>query len=153
LVLILVLIGLIYTLSAGKFQAASSAGATDPQAVAQRLEPIGTVTLAGASDAPAAASAAQQTDTSAAGAAGASAGASGEDIYSKACAACHGSGVAGAPKLGDKAAWQPRIDKGIDALLSTAINGKGAMPPKGACMDCSEDELKSAIEYMISAVQ
>ena len=61
--------------------------------------------------------------------------------------------VAGAPKFGDKAAWEPRIAQGIDAMLSTAINGKGAMPPRGTCMDCSDADLKAAIEYMISNSQ
>ena len=51
------------------------------------------------------------------------------------------------------AAWAPRIAKGIDALLVSATNGLNAMPPKGLCMDCSEDELKGAIEYMISNSQ
>jgi len=75
---------------------------------------------------------------------------SGEQVYNASCMACHASGVAGAPKLGDKAAWEPRATKGIDGLLATATSGLNAMPPKGTCADCSDDELKGAIEYILS---
>lgn len=74
---------------------------------------------------------------------------SGEALYNSYCIACHMNGVAGAPKFGDQAEWQPRIEKGIDMLLKDATNGFKAMPPKGLCFDCSEDELRSAIQYMI----
>ena len=80
-------------------------------------------------------------------------GADGQKIYMKSCLACHAAGIANAPKLGDKAAWEPRIALGMDALLATAIKGKNAMPPKGTCMTCSEDELRAAIEYMVSQSQ
>ena len=70
--------------------------------------------------------------------------------YTKTCAVCHTAGVAGAPKLGDKAAWASRINSGVDALLASVSAGKGAMPPKGTCMDCSEADLKAALEYMVS---
>lgn len=74
---------------------------------------------------------------------------SGQDVYTTKCAVCHASGVAGAPKLGDAAAWAPRAATGADALLAVAKSGKGAMPPKGLCMDCSDSELQSAIQYML----
>lgn len=74
----------------------------------------------------------------------------GDEIYSAHCAACHGTGVAGAPKFGDSGAWGPRAAQGIDTLLSHATHGLNAMPPKGTCADCSDDELKGAIEYMLS---
>jgi len=73
----------------------------------------------------------------------------GQKIYQKSCQACHIAGVAGAPKLGDKAAWAPRIAKGNDALLSSAKNGLNAMPPMGTCMTCSDEELSAAIAYMV----
>ena len=76
--------------------------------------------------------------------------ADGQKTYQATCQACHNSGAAGAPKLGDKAAWAPRIATGVDAMLAVAIKGKGAMPPKGACMSCSDEELRSAMEYMVS---
>lgn len=79
--------------------------------------------------------------------------ADGQAVYQKSCQSCHATGVAGAPKLGDKEAWAPRISMGIDALLASAIKGKNAMPPKGACMNCSDEELKAAIEYMVSQAQ
>jgi len=78
---------------------------------------------------------------------------SGEEIYNGSCMACHATGAAGAPKLGDVALWAPRIATGIDAMLAVAIKGKGAMPPKGLCMACSDEELQSAIEYMVSKSQ
>jgi cytochrome c5 len=77
-------------------------------------------------------------------------GATGQKIYKQSCQACHANGVANAPKPGDKAAWAPRIATGIDAMLATAKKGKGAMPPKGTCMGCSDADLKAAIEYMVS---
>jgi cytochrome c5 len=79
--------------------------------------------------------------------------AAGEGIYNRACVACHATGVAGSPKLGDRSAWAPRVSQGMDALLSTAVSGRGAMPPRGTCMDCSDEELKVAIAYMVSKVQ
>jgi len=78
---------------------------------------------------------------------------SGQQVYEGVCQACHGNGVAGAPKFGDKEAWAPRIATGMDALLASATNGKNAMPPKGTCMDCSEQDLAAAIEYMVSHSQ
>jgi cytochrome c5 len=77
------------------------------------------------------------------------ASAAGQNIYQKSCQACHAAGIAGAPKLGDKEAWAPRIAKGNDALLVSVTNGLKAMPPKGTCMTCSEDELRAAVEYMV----
>ena len=73
---------------------------------------------------------------------------SGADVYTQSCAACHSIGVAGAPKMGNKDDWTSRLKGGIDALVKTAITGKGAMPPKGTCGTCSEAELKAAIEHM-----
>lgn len=73
-------------------------------------------------------------------------------VYKKACVACHGTGVANAPKLGDQTAWQPRMVQGIDRLLATSLAGKGAMPPRGTCVDCRDDDLKAAIEYMLIQV-
>lgn len=79
--------------------------------------------------------------------------ADGQAIYQASCQACHATGAAGAPKLGDKEAWAPRIATGNDAMLANAIAGKNAMPPRGACASCSDDDLKAAIEYMVSQSQ
>lgn len=102
--------------------------------IAERVAPPGEVVKQGAT-APAAGGGAR----------------SGEEIYQTKCTACHASGAAGAPKLGDKAAWEPRIAKGLDTLHAGAINGFLGMPPKGLCMDCSEDELKATVDYMVES--
>jgi len=72
-----------------------------------------------------------------------------QQLYAGACLACHASGVAGAPKTGDGAAWQARAGNGIDALVTSATNGKGAMPPKGGST-YSAEQLRSVIEYMLA---
>ncbi len=70
-------------------------------------------------------------------------------LYTQACAACHASGVAGAPKLGDKAAWAPRVGQGVDTLVSHVIAGKGAMPPRGGSTG-TDAEIKAVVQYMVS---
>jgi cytochrome c5 len=70
------------------------------------------------------------------------------DKYNKSCAACHASGAAGAPKTGDAAAWAARLEKGMDVLVASVANGMNAMPPKGMCYDCSDEEYKALIEHM-----
>ncbi|MGB5439591.1 MAG: c-type cytochrome [Gammaproteobacteria bacterium] len=84
------------------------------------------------------------------GAALADGGVSGQKVYQSSCQSCHASGVAGSPKLGDKAAWAPRIATGMDAMVASAINGKGIMPAKGGCASCSDDDIKASVEYMVS---
>lgn len=80
--------------------------------------------------------------------------AGGEDTYKMACFACHGTGAAGAPKLGDKPAWADRIKQGSATLNERAIKGfkgsKGVMPAKGGRSDLSDDAVKAAVEYMVS---
>ncbi len=78
---------------------------------------------------------------------------SGEDIYGASCVACHASGAAGAPKLGDTGAWAARIGKGVDVLYTSAISGFNGMPAKGLCMDCSDDEIKATVDYMVEQSQ
>ncbi|RII82985.1 cytochrome c5 family protein [Neopusillimonas maritima] len=77
----------------------------------------------------------------------------GEKLYNTVCLACHAAGVAGAPKLGDKAAWEPLAAKGIDSLVSTVISGKGAMPPKGGAVQASDAEIRAAVQFMVSKSQ
>lgn len=74
---------------------------------------------------------------------------SGEDVYNTYCGACHNTGVAGAAKLGDVAAWSERVAKGIDTVYANAINGINAMPAKGTCADCSDDEIKKTVDYIL----
>ena len=72
---------------------------------------------------------------------------SGEELYKSVCGACHEAGIAGAPRLGDKVAWAPRIGAGLDGLTRTVITGKGAMPPKGGS-DATPEELARAIVFL-----
>ncbi len=109
----------------------------DEKAVAERIKPVGEVTVGTATPAGATADSA-------------AAPRSGEEVVTAVCGMCHTAGVAGAPKIGDKAAWAPRIAQGENVLLQHATNGIRAMPPKGTCAACSEQEIKNAIEYMVS---
>jgi cytochrome c5 len=102
--------------------------AMTPESVAARLQPVGRVDIG----APAAAPGAR----------------SGEEIVKALCSTCHQTGVANAPKIGDKAAWAPRLKEGLNGLLASAIKGKGAMPPKGGATDLSDTELARAIVFM-----
>lgn len=119
---------------------AVGAQAASDDAIAERLKPVGEVCIAG-----------QECKGVGTVAAAASGGArSADDVVNKYCAACHSAGVLGAPKIGDAADWKARADKagGIDGLLKHAISGINAMPPKGTCADCSDDELQGAIAKM-----
>ncbi len=101
----------------------------DAEGVAKRIAPVARVELAPANT-------------------GAAAGnRSGEDIYKAICGACHDSGVANAPKLGDKAAWAPRLKLGLDGLVKSAITGKNAMPPKGGS-DADDIEMTRVVAFM-----
>ncbi|MGB5261666.1 MAG: c-type cytochrome [Gammaproteobacteria bacterium] len=114
------------------------------EVVVGNIKPVGGVRVAGESEPePAPAMAVAAVDTAPAGPR------SGETVYTNSCMACHASGAAGAPKLGDAAAWATRVAAGKDLLLANAINGLNAMPPKGLCMDCSDDEILAAIDYMV----
>ncbi len=79
---------------------------------------------------------------------------SGEEVYNNFCASCHNPGLSGAPRLGDVEAWAPRIAKGDALLLETTIAGvPPAMPPRGMCFDCSDEDLSAAIQYMVQNSQ
>ena len=78
------------------------------------------------------------------------AAADGKAVYDQTCVACHAQSVAGSPKLGDKAAWAPRIKTGMDALVQSALKGKGAMPPKGGNTSLSDAQIRAAVEFMVS---
>ena len=140
-----------YLLAVG-MTAASLSGAVlaaddmSPEAIAERIKPIGQVYtakdlegIAGAGAAPAATASSGPRD--------------GETVFKGACFACHDTGAAGAPKRGDKAAWEPRIAQGIDTLKKHAIEGftgkSGMMPPRGTCASCSDEEIENTIHYMI----
>ena len=76
-----------------------------------------------------------------------------EQKYMASCFACHSTGAAGAPKVGDgmAAEWEPRLEKGLDTIVQNAINGVNTMPAKGLCFDCSDDDIKAIVEYMIDS--
>ncbi|MDH3355382.1 MAG: c-type cytochrome [Chromatiales bacterium] len=131
----------ISTLMCGVLSTATAADIS-AEATNARIAPVSMLNTGGAIAAPAPVVAAASTATR-----------SGEEIYSSTCMACHATGAAGAPKVGDSAAWAPRIATGLDALVASATKGKGAMPPKGTCAVCSADELRSTIEYMTSKSQ
>ncbi|CAH0524315.1 hypothetical protein VHP8226_00124 [Vibrio hippocampi] len=103
-------------------------------AIAERIKPVGNVYLTGSE--PVVEEPSGPRD--------------GATVYNTFCTACHSTGISGAPKTGDAAAWAPRIAKGKDVLTDHAINGFNAMPAKGSCMDCSDDEIVAAIEHMIA---
>lgn len=129
---------------------APSSIAMDPEAVAQRIKPVADVVLAGSDEA-----AAEQAAGAAAGATqqAAAGPVSGEAVYKQACAACHAAGVMGAPKFGDAGQWAPRLGKGKDTLYASAINGIGAMPPKGGAAALSDEQVKAAVDYMADAAK
>ena len=121
------------------FCAFNAQAATDDE-IAKRLEPVGQVCIQGKAC----------TDTDAVATAGASDARSPDEIITKHCIACHGIGLLNAPKVGDTVAWKELADHqgGLDGLLARAIIGLNAMPAKGTCGDCSDDELRSAIQKM-----
>jgi cytochrome c5 len=109
--------------------------------ITERLKPFGEVCKEG------------QTCGQAAVASGGGVGLDGKGVYDKFCFACHATGVGGAPKLGNKDEWAKHVAKGIDTMWQSVTNGLNAMPPKGTCMACSEDELRSAMTYMVDSAK
>jgi len=115
----------------------SLVGAAVKDEIANRTSPIGDICMSGDSCA-------------AAPVVVASGPRSGEDIYNASCLACHNTGAAGAPKLGDVAAWVPRIGQGTETLYTHAIDGFKGMPAKGLCMTCSDEDIKATVDYMVT---
>jgi len=113
--------------------------ATQEQQVAERIAPVGHVVMAG------------QVVTAMVSAGGT--GRSGSDIYGTNCMACHTSGIAGAPMMGDAVAWAERLEQGIETVYANAINGIRGMPMRGTCMDCSDDEVIAAIDHILDNSQ
>ncbi|MGH8544009.1 MAG: c-type cytochrome [Gammaproteobacteria bacterium] len=139
----------------------------EKQAIAERIAPVGQVEIAPATESTesvAAGAASEQVPSAqpaesglapalaetapASGAETASPGDKGKAVYDGSCFACHTSGVAGAPKLGDKAAWEPRVSQGMETLVARAIQGFGKMPPKGGA-DLTDADVKAAVMYMV----
>ena len=126
-------LSLLFTLSVS---AASVQDDMSREAIAERIKPIGKHYVAGES------SAAEES----------SGPRSGEQVYNKYCTACHTSGVMGAPKINNAADWEDRLAQGLDTVLKHAVEGYNAMPPKGTCSDCSEEEIQAAIDYMVEDI-
>jgi len=127
---------------AKKEAAAAPAAAPAPAAAAPAAAAPAAATQA---PAPAAAPAAPQTT--------AAVNPAGEKLYKSVCFACHATGVANAPKFGDKAAWDPYIKTGMDAMVKVAMQGKPPMPPKGGAANASEDDIRAAVQYMVDAAK
>ncbi|ATZ73018.1 cytochrome c5 family protein [Idiomarina sp. X4] len=125
-------LGTLSLLFALSVSAASVQDDMSREAIAERIKPIGKHYVAGES------SAAEES----------SGPRSGQQVYDKFCTACHTSGVMGAPKINNAADWEERLAQGMDTVLKHAVEGFNAMPPKGTCSDCSEEEIQAAIDYM-----
>lgn len=107
------------------------------EAIAERIAPVGSVYLEGEAPVETAAAAPSGPRT-------------GDTIYNTFCMACHATGAAGAPKVGDAAAWEPRLAQGRDTLNKHAIEGFNGMPARGTCMDCSDEEIIAAVDHLLS---
>lgn len=118
-------------------------------AIAKRIKPVGEIALG---DTAAVAAAAVPAATPAAPAAPAKA-ASGQEVFDKSCNVCHGAGIAGAPKAGDKGAWSARLAQGKDTLYEHAIKGIRTMPAKGGNAALSDAEVKAAVDHMVGLVK
>ena len=124
-------------------------------AIAERIAPVAKVAIAGEDNsALAAPDQAAGSDQPAQQAAASSTELSGEEVYNMACVACHGAGIAGAPKYGDAATWAPRIAKGMDTLHKHSLEGfqgdTGFMPAKGGRIDLSDQAVMDAADYMVA---
>lgn len=108
--------------------------------IRERLTPFGSVCRTGE-------------DCGAATAAAGGAALTGDAVYNQFCFVCHATGVSEAPLFANADAWAPRIAKGMDTLMASTLNGIGAMPPRGTCMNCSDEELQAAVNYMVEQAQ
>ena len=129
-----------------------AADAVYSKAVLERIQPVGSVPASAIEKGPSPLVPAPAPAVVAAP--GADAGkppaANGKSVYDASCQACHGTGLPGVPKLGDKAAWAPRIGAGAAALQASALKGKNAMPPKGGNLSLSDADVNAAVDYMVS---
>jgi len=120
------IIGIVLTVQLVVNRPHADPAALTPEAISARIQPVGKVEF---------------------GAAGSGVAKGGEEIVKEVCSACHQAGVANAPKIGDKAAWAPRLKLGLDGLLQSVIKGKGAMAPR-AGTSLTDQELAAAIVFM-----
>ncbi|GGE66427.1 cytochrome c [Streptosporangium jomthongense] len=120
---------------------AGSVMASVEDEIRARIQPVGEVCLQGEQCGEAAAA----TET-----ASSSGARSGSEVYDAVCMACHTTGAAGAPVIGDAGAWAPRIDQGMETLMNHALNGFNAMPAKGGCASCPDEEIEAAVEHIVA---
>ncbi|CAB3719110.1 c-type cytochrome [Achromobacter kerstersii] len=132
--------------------ATAPAAAAAPAAAPAAAAPAAAATAAAAPTAAAPAAAAPAAPAAAPQQA-AAVNPAGEKLYKSVCFACHATGVANAPKFGDKAAWDPYIKTGMDAMVKVAMQGKPPMPPKGGAANASEDDIRAAVQYMVDAAK
>jgi cytochrome c5 len=128
------------TLTLGLLLSLNTSANTSEERIVERIKPVAQVCMEGD----------ESCGSAAAAVVAGGAARTGVEVYDTKCALCHTAGVSGAPKFGT-ADWTERGAKGIDALLATAISGVGAMPAKGLCTDCSDEELQGAIEHMVNS--
>jgi cytochrome c5 len=131
---------LLAILAAGQLAHADAVPAGTDDDIRARLEPFGSLCRAG--DDCGAAAVLVETGPK-----------SGEEVYNQFCFACHATGASEAPIFADVDAWAPRLAKGIDTLYSSTVNGIGMMPAKGTCMNCSDEELEAAVDYMVAEAE
>jgi cytochrome c5 len=124
---------LIVKLITGGLHVDPDSSAMTEEAIASRLKPVGEVSVASTPSG----------DTAAAAGGG-------EEVFNTVCQSCHAAGLAGAPKVGDKAAWKARIAQGIDVLYASVINGKNLMPARGGAMNAPDEDIKAAVDLMVS---
>lgn len=121
---------------------------TSDEAIAERMAPVGNVCLQGQDCGTAASEAQAEADAESGGG-----GSDGAALYtSTGCAACHDSGAAGAPKLGDTQAWSARLEQGTEALYQSVFEGKGAMPARGGS-SASDEEIEAVVDYMVAEAE
>jgi cytochrome c5 len=152
------ILGILFAVTLGLFAFARHVGSdhqgnqvtTDPRYVAsveERLKPVSNVAVAGQDNTALAIKSAGPVTAAAA------VPENGTAAYETACVACHGAGIAGAPKVGDKAAWGPRIAQGKETLYNHALHGfngkSGVMPPKGGRADWPDDLIKQAVDHIV----
>jgi cytochrome c5 len=135
IIVAIVLIAVIYPLTDRNYKSAADSSGSGSDQADLRIQPVAKFEL---------------TKAAAPAAAGPKDGAT---IYNSVCGACHNTGVAGAPKIDDKAAWAPRVGTGKEALYKSAIGGKNAMPAKGGAADLSDAEIKATVDYMLGKVK
>jgi len=121
--------------------------------IAERIKPVGEVCLAG-DTCTGNNNSSNTTAQTTADTGGATSGFDAEATYMQSCFACHSTGAAGAPKVGDAEAWATRLEKGMEVLIASSVDGlNGVMPPKGLCFTCSDEDLAAIVQYMLDNSQ